>query len=150
MVRRARHNVGFTLIETILAATILSAAVLVISAISSRALNSTKLNRQYEVARQLADRQLTIINYMGIEQFLKSGEPEGEYEGYEPKYNYVVDTAQTNIDKLYEVSVTVSWVERSMAYDVKVQTRMATSGSLDAGGDEESSEQESENENGQA
>jgi len=48
---------GFTLVETITASVILCGAVLAVGAISTRSLGETRLNRQYEVAAALADRQ---------------------------------------------------------------------------------------------
>ena len=61
---------GFTLIETIVASTILCGSVLTISAICSKALSNTRLNRQYETALLLVDRQLSLIDYVGIDEFI--------------------------------------------------------------------------------
>ena len=61
---------GFTLVETILASVILCASILALGAISTRALSSAKLNRQYETAAALAEKQLVMISYIGIDNFI--------------------------------------------------------------------------------
>ena len=78
-VMRQQDRSGFTLVETILASVILCASILALGAISTRSLGAAKLNRQYEVAMALVDRQLTWIDYIGIEDFIALDE---EYEGF--------------------------------------------------------------------
>ena len=56
-----QRNKGFTLLETIVASTILCGSVLTITAVCSQAMANTRLNRQYETALLLADRQLSLI-----------------------------------------------------------------------------------------
>jgi Tfp pilus assembly protein PilV len=115
---------GFTLVETILAAIILCAAVLALGAISTRSLNETKLNRQYEVAMVLVDRQLTWIDYIGVEDFVELGQMEGEFEEVEPEYRWQVVTESQDTDSLYKVNVTVSWVQRNRPYSISVNTML--------------------------
>ena len=67
MVRMKQTDKGFTLVETILASVILCGAVLAVGAISTRSLGGAKLNRQYEVAAALVDRQLCLIDYIGVD-----------------------------------------------------------------------------------
>ena len=121
---------GFTLVETITASIILCGAVLAVGAISTRSLGETRLNRQYEVAAALADRQLTMIDYIGVENFIESGQTEGELEEFEPGYHWKVVTDYQAIDNLYLVSITVSWVEHNRPYSISVETMLNGTGML--------------------
>ncbi len=119
---------GFTLVETILASIILCGAVLALGAISVRSLGETKLNRQYETAMTVLDRQLTIIDYIGIGDFIESGHTEGDVEEFEPGYHWEITAQPRNIGNLYLVRVTVSWVDRNRPYSVSVDTMLNGSG----------------------
>ncbi len=115
---------GFTLVETILATVILCGAVLAFGAVSTRALSYTRLNRQYETAMSLADRQLTLIDYVGLETFLSYDKKSGEFEGTEPVYTWQVSVKESYIRDLYDVGIRVNWIERQREYSVYVETRM--------------------------
>jgi len=115
---------GFTLVETILASVILCGAVLALGAIGTRCLSETRLNREYEVAAALLDRQLTMIDYVGIEEFLEMGQMEGQLEEFEPGYYWSVVAESQGIGNLYQVSITVSWVERNRRHSVSVDTML--------------------------
>lgn len=69
---------GFTLVETIAANVILCGAVVTLGAIGTVCLTQTKLNSQYETAANLADRQLSLIDYIGIDTFVQQGQFEEE------------------------------------------------------------------------
>lgn len=134
MVRAKRNKRGFTLVETIAASTILCGAVLMVGAISTRSLGRTRLNRQYEVVASLIDKQLSLIDYVGIDEFIELGRLEGEFEDFEPGYHWEVVTQYQNIDSLYLVNITVSWVERNRLRSVSVDTMLdGMSVSVDAG-----------------
>lgn len=123
---RAKRNIrGFTLVETITASVILCGAVLAVGAISTRSLGETRLNRQYEMAAALADRQLTMIDYVGVEEFIELGQMEGEFE---PGYHWEVVTDYQAIDNLYLVNITVSWVERNRPCSISVDTMLNGTG----------------------
>lgn len=128
--RELRRHAGFTLIEAIVASVILCVSVLVLSSVSVKSLGQVKLNRQYGQAIELAQRQLVMIDYMGIEEFIKLGRMEGDFEGTEPMYHWAVAQSSVGIDSLYEVRVVVSWVERKRNYEVSVVSRFNGSGSL--------------------
>ena len=113
---------GFTLIETIVASTILCGSVITISAICSQALNNTRLNRQYETGLSLVDRQLSLIDYVGIDEFINLGNFECEFEGYSPRYTWTASVQYENIDDLYFVNVTVNWVDNGRPYSISVDT----------------------------
>ena len=115
---------GFNLIETIVASVILSGAVLALGAISSRGLMDTRLNRHHEVAASVIDKQLTLIDAMGIDQFIEQGQSEGIIEELEPGYTWAVSTEYYGIDNVYLVTVTVGWLERNRPRQLVAQTML--------------------------
>ena len=115
---------GFTLIETIVASTILCGSVLTISAICSKALSNTRLNRQYETALSLADKQLSMIDYVGIDEFIELGSFDGQFEDYEPIYTWNATVVYENIDDLYHVTVTISWTDHNRPFSLSVDTML--------------------------
>jgi type II secretory pathway pseudopilin PulG len=115
---------GFTLVETVVASTILCGTVLVVGAISTRAVSGVRLNRQYEMAALVADRQLRLIDYVGIDSFIESGQMEGVFEQFEPVYYWEVATEYLDIDSLYLVTITVSWMDGNRPYSITVDTML--------------------------
>lgn len=126
--RAEKNRTGFTLVEVILASVILCGAILALGAVGTRSLSATRLNRQYEVAAALANKQLTYIDYVGVQDFIETGQMEGVFEKFEPGYYWRVVTKYEGIDNLYEVNITVSWVERNRVYSVCVDTRLNGTG----------------------
>jgi len=118
------RNRGFTLVETVVASIILCGTVLVVGAISTRAVTGIRLNRQYEMAALVADRQLRMIDYVGIDAFIETGQMEGVFEEFEPGYYWEVTTEYQDIDSLYLVTITVSWVENNRPRSISVQTML--------------------------
>jgi len=101
---------------------------LALGAISTRSLSETRLNRQYETATALADKQLTWIDYIGVEEFIESGQMEGDVEDFEPGYRWEAATEYQEIDNLYLVNITVSWAERNRPYSISVETMLNGTG----------------------
>ena len=126
--RAEKNRTGFTLVEVILASVILCGAILALGAVGTRSLSATRLNRQYEVAAALANKQLTYIDYVGVQDFIETGQMEGVFEKFDPGYYWQVVTKYEGIDNLYEVNITVSWVERNRVYSVCVDTRLNGTG----------------------
>jgi Tfp pilus assembly protein PilV len=123
-VAQTKSKRGFTLLEIILAGVILCGAVLTLGAISTGSLSATRLNRQYEAATSLADKQLTLIDYIGVEEFIESGKNQGVFKGQQPQYRWQVQTESTGIDALYQIKVIVSWTENSRSYSVSADTML--------------------------
>ena len=127
-----KNRTGFTLVETIAASIILCIAVLALGAIGSRSLGSTKLNREYEMAAALVDKQLTYIDYVGVEDFIETGKMEGQFKGFGSTYLWRAATAYEGTDNLYQAAVTVSWLNRKRLYSVSVDTMLNGTGLLTA------------------
>jgi hypothetical protein len=113
---------GFNLVETLAASMILSATVLTLGAISTNALTSTRLHRHYESAASVIDMQLTLIDQVGIDQFIEAGQMEGVNDQFEPGYQWVVTTEYTGTDNVYAVKIIVTWLEGKRPYSVTAQT----------------------------
>ena len=121
--RRTKHG-GFNLVEALVATMILSSAVLTLSAISTNALSSTRLHRHYEAAAALIDKQLSLIDYMGIDEFIQAGQTEGIVEDLDPACRWSVTTEYQGTDDLYLVTITMTWPEGKRPYSVTVQTML--------------------------
>ena len=117
-----RHTQGFTLVEVIAASVILSGAVMLVGSIGTQAMIGTGLNRRHEMAASLIDKQLSLIDYLGIDAFIESGETEGDSQDFGFPLHWQVETEDQEIDSLYLVRITVSWVERNRPYSVTVDT----------------------------
>jgi prepilin-type N-terminal cleavage/methylation domain-containing protein len=113
---------GFNLIETITASVILSALVLAVLARTTQCLSYTHINRQYEVASAIIDKQLAMVDYIGIDDFVELGETEGDVAEYEPGYHWGASAEYQDIDNLYMVTITVSWVDRNRPRSLTVET----------------------------
>ncbi len=124
MVQAKTNKKGFSLIETLVASAILSGAVLTVGAISTMSLSGTRLNRRYETALSLIDKQLSLIDYVGIDEFVELGQMEGDFEEIEPGYHWEVVTEYQDIDSLYLVTITVSWVDGRRPYSLSVDTML--------------------------
>ncbi|HUT46144.1 MAG TPA: hypothetical protein VMX36_07640 [Sedimentisphaerales bacterium] len=115
---------GFTLVEVVASSIILCGAVMIVGAIGTQALTGTHLNRRYEMAASLVDKQLSLIDYIGIDSIVEMGQLEGEYEDSDYVYNWKIDTEYQEIVGLYLVTLTVSWVDRNRPYSISVDTML--------------------------
>ncbi len=121
------HPRGFSLVETIIAGMILSGAVLTLGAISTNALTDTGLNRHYATAAALIDKQLNLIDYIGVDQFIETGQMDG-MEQVEPGYQWHVTTEYQGTDSLYMVTITMTWAEGRRMHNLTVQTMLDGTG----------------------
>ncbi len=124
MIRAIKNKRGLSLIEPLVASAFLSGAVITIGAISTMSVSGTRLNRRYEMAASLLDKQLNMIDYIGIDEFIDIGQMEGDFEGYEPAYRWEVVTEYQDIDSLYLVTITVSWVDGNRPYSISADTML--------------------------
>src|SRR4030066_232371 len=91
---------GFTLVEVVASSIILCGAVMIVGAIGTQALTGTHLNRRYEAAASLVDKQLNLIDYIGIDSLVEMGQLDGEYEDSGYIYNWKIDTEYQAVDRL--------------------------------------------------
>jgi prepilin-type N-terminal cleavage/methylation domain-containing protein len=124
MMSDRKKRKGFTLVEVIASSIILCGAVMIVGAIGTQALTGTHLNRRYEAAASLADKQLSLIDYIGIDSIVKMGQLEGEYEEAGYMYNWNINTEYQEIDGLYLVTLTISWVDRNHPYSISIDTML--------------------------
>ncbi len=117
-----KNKKGFTLVEVIAASVILCAVVMIVGAIGTHSLVGTRLNRRYEMAASLADRQLSLIEYAGIDSIVETGTLDGDSEELGYLYHWEVVTEYQEIDNLYLVTITVGWVEANRPYTLTVDT----------------------------
>lgn len=122
MTHPRRKAKGFTLVEVIAAAVILCGAVMLVGRVGTQAMTGTKLNRRYEMACSLVDRQLNLLDYVGIDAFIESGETTGQSDDLGYTFNWQVETEYQELDSLYSVKVTVSWLEGTRPYSITVET----------------------------
>jgi prepilin-type N-terminal cleavage/methylation domain-containing protein len=122
MTRTRKNTKGFTLVEVIAAAIILCGVAMIAGAIGTRSLVGTRLNRRYEAAASLADKQLSLIEYVGIDSVVELGQLDGDSEETGDLYHWEIATEYQEIDSLYLVTATVSWVEANRPYSLVVDT----------------------------
>lgn len=133
---------GFSLIEMIVAAALLSGAVVTLCAISNKSLIGVKLNRENEVAWQLLDRQLTLIDYIGVEQFIEAGQLEGRFgdeEDSQTVYRWSSDMTEGEADNIYWVDMVVYWTAGIRGGRVSASTVFNGTGGLELSSESEES-----------
>ena len=137
-----RNNRGFSLVEMIVASIILSLAVVSICAVSTKSMTAVRSNREYEIAWDLLDRQLTIIDYVGIEEFLEEGQMQGQFGDEEEGivHYWSAKCEQGDYDYLYNLDVTLSWGPKNAPRKISVSTVLNGTGAQIE--DEEESEQD--------
>lgn len=138
MVSLRNKTRGFSLIETLVAAMLLSGGVVAICSLSGRSMTSVRVNREYETGWDVLDRQLTVIDYIGVEEFLQIGQMSGKFGSSEDGgYQWTVAIEEEQIQGLYRVDITVSWADGKKNREVSASTVLGGSGNIQ---EEESSE----------
>ena len=128
---------GFNLVEALVATMILSGAVLTLGAIGTNALSGTRLHRHYEMAAALVDKQLSLIDYMGIDaSSSRRGRRRASWRSWSPPTSWSVTTEYQGVDSLYLVTIVVSWLEGIRPYSVTAQTMLDGTGAVTSTGTE--------------
>ena len=117
-----RQATGFTLVEVIAASVILCGAVMLVGRIGTQAMTGTKLNRRHEMACSIIDKQLTMIDYIGIDSYIQSGETSGQSDDLGYSFTWQVESEYQELDSLYSVKIRVSWLEGNRPYSIIVET----------------------------
>jgi Tfp pilus assembly protein PilV len=120
-----RNEKSFTLIETLVASVLLSLSVVVLAGISIHSVRTAKEMVAYEQAWDLVDRQLTMIDYLGVEEYQVNGPAEGTFSDNGVDFTWAVDISETTLEFLYDVKVTVGWIEQKHIRTVRAQTRLS-------------------------
>ena len=104
-----RKAKGFSLVEMIAASVILSGGVVAICALNTSSFTSVRANRQRENAWAVLDRQLTIIDYMGLDEFMNLRQFTGQIGPTEQDstlYNWSTEFSEGMNDNLYRLQGT--------------------------------------------
>ena len=109
---------------------------MIVGAIGTKTLIGTRLNRRYEMAASLIDKQLSLIDCIGIDSIVEMGRMDGEFEDSGYLYNWQIETEYQEIDSLYLVTVTASWVEGNRPYSLSVDTMLDGETLMDESGAE--------------
>ena len=116
---------GISLLETVLAASLLGGAVMTICGLSAGSLRSVRLNQEYEKAWDYIERQLTLIELVGVDTFRQSGQTGGQFESLDGRlWQWNVKITQSGITSLYEVVIDVEWTDAGRRRRVECRTRM--------------------------
>ena len=105
-----------------MATIILAGGITAITGLSSRSLVRTRLNQQYDRAWQLLDRQLTLIDAMGIDQFLEQRTSQGSIEDGDLIFQWEVDATLQEIDQLYLITIRVKWLRGQQLHTITAST----------------------------
>ena len=109
VINRKHSQRAFTLVEALVASIILAGGVVTVSALNSRCLKRTLLNQQLDRAWQLMDRQLTLIDAMGIETFMEQRINQGDMNDGDLIYTWEVVIDTHEIEGLYPLTMTIRW-----------------------------------------
>lgn len=116
---------GVSLLETVLAASLLGGAVMTVCGLSAGSLRSVRLNQEYEKAWDYIERQLTLIDLVGVEAMLQSGQSGGQFESLDGRiWRWNVQISETGITSLYDVVVRVEWDGAGRLRRIECRTRM--------------------------
>ena len=119
-----KYKNGFTLIEIVVAAMILSAATITIGAICNKCVRSVKISRKYEIAWDVLDKQLNIINYSGLSTFINADRMAGEINENDTKYYWQLKLQQRDISGLYDVDISISWLNGKTEHVIAASTML--------------------------
>lgn len=117
---------GFTLVEIVVAAMILSAASITIGAICNKCIRSVKVSKEYEIAWNVLDKQLSTIDYVGLSTYIESDRMAGQIEEDETVYNWQMQVTDHDILGLYKVDMVISWEIAKKPHSVSASTMFFT------------------------
>ena len=132
-----RNNKGFSLVEMLAATMLLSGGVITICAISNKSMLGTRGNREYELAWEVLDRQFSLIDYVGIDDFIEQGQLEGKLSSSEMAgqvYYWFANITEGDADNLYNVNIAVYWGSKNLEGRVSATTVFNGNGTLGLAG----------------
>lgn len=113
---------GFTLIEVIAASAILALGVVVVAAITSRSVDSLRLNTEYARAWEILDRQLTVIDHVGIDNMAERRLTEGNFREGDTEYRWWLTITDDIYDQLRRVDIILTWERGGAARKISAST----------------------------
>ena len=105
-----------------MASVMLAGALVTLCGINTRCLSQTRLNREYDEAWQVLNRQMTSIEYSGIDAFIDEDVANGEIEQFGRQYYWQAPVNTLEIGNLYRVTLKVSWMSAGQAHHVQATT----------------------------
>ncbi|MHC5082451.1 MAG: type IV pilus modification PilV family protein [Planctomycetota bacterium] len=116
---------GVSLLETIMAAAILSGSVMMVCSLSGRSLRSVRLNQEYEKAWDTVNRQMVLIDEVGVESLVEVGGLNGQFKSPDGQsWQWTAQAEETEIEMLYDVVVEVQWLSGGRVCSVQCQSRL--------------------------
>jgi general secretion pathway protein I len=112
---------GFTLLEIVVALTIAAMALPALLRAFSQGTRTHSLIENRTTALYLLKLRMSEMEMLG---YLEAGSEEGEF-GTDSRFGWISEVAETDIEGLYEVTVTVHWQERGQEKSVELTTYMA-------------------------
>ena len=119
---------GFTLIEVIAASALLALGVVVVAAITSRSVDSLRLNTEYARAWEILDRQLTIIDHVGVDTIAERQMTEGNFREGDTEYRWWLTMTDDIYDKLKRVDIVLTWERGGRTRKISASTMFNGSG----------------------
>ena len=107
-----------------MATMVLTAALVSIQGIVNRCMYRVRVNEEKERAWQILDRQLTVIDAMGIDSYVQEPLKEGEIEQDGMLFNWRVDTSIESIDCMYAVKITIWWGPETNPHMISATTKL--------------------------
>jgi hypothetical protein len=111
-------------LEALVATMVLTASLVTLQGIVSRCLYRIRVNEEKERAWQILDRQMTLIDAMGIDNYMAAPLKEGEIEEDGMVFNWKIDTSVENIDCMYEVTITIWWGPETKPHVISATTKL--------------------------
>lgn len=125
---------GISLLETLLASALLGGVIMTACGLSAGSLRAVRLNQEYEKAWDYIERQLTLIELVGVQAIQQAGQTGGQFESLDGRiWHWDVQIIETGITSLYEVVIRLQWDQGGRRRQVACRTRMtARTATLDA------------------
>lgn len=99
------------LLEALLASLLIGVVAVVLGSVLTRTMHQTRENEVRELAWQVFDRQLTLMEAMGAEAFIAESGLEGETTVAELPFMWSAEVETEFFTDLLDVQLTVSWQE---------------------------------------
>ncbi len=101
---------GVSLLETVLAASLLGGTVMTVCGLAAQSLRAVRLNQEAEKAWDYIERQLVLIDMVGVDSLKKSGQKSGQFKSLDGRlWQWTVQIDDSTITSLYDVTIGVEW-----------------------------------------